>query len=114
MADYSSEEISTEEARELINYLAKELNTDLNKLYSGVSYRHCYVMSNGFIAGDLTPPHDILNQPIKEHLPKSEAGKKLLELQKKSYVLLKNHPINVERAKNGKRQASSLWFYRFS
>ena len=111
MLDYSAGEISTSEAKELIEFLAKEINSTDKKLYSGVSYRHCLVMSNGVIAGDLTPPHDITNKPIKDHLPKSDAGKKLLELQIKSHELLKNHPINVERVKKGKRPANSLWFW---
>lgn len=111
MIDYSAGEISTIEARELIDFLAKEINGDGYKLYSGVSYRHCLVMANGVIAGDLTPPHDITNKPIKEHLPESEAGKKLLEIQIKSHELLKNHPINLKRVKEGKRPANSLWFW---
>ena len=30
---------------------------------------------------------------------------------KKSYELLNHHPINLERAKQGKRKANSLWFW---
>lgn len=111
MLDYSAGEISTKEAKELIEFLAKEIDCDEFKLYSGVSYRHCLVMPNGKVAGDLTPPHDITNKPIKQHLPDSEAGKKLLEIQKKSYQLLKDHPINLQRIKNGKNPANSLWFW---
>ena len=111
MIDYSAGEITTEEARILVNYLAEHLNDDKHKLYSGISYRHCFVTDNGKIAGDLTPPHDITGKPIKTHLPVSECGKEYLELQKKSYLLLKDHPINKERIKNGKNPANSLWFW---
>lgn len=111
MIDYSAGEISTEEAKELIEYLAKELNDEKYKLYAGVSYRHCLVMANGVIAGDFTPPHDITGKPIKEYLPKSEEGLKGLELMKRSYELLKDHPINIARIKEGKNPASSLWLW---
>ncbi len=111
MIDYSAGEISTEEAKELITYLASKLNTDELKLYSGVSYRHCLVIDNGKIAGDLTPPHDITGKPIKEHLPTSTVGALYLELMKKSVELLKDHPINKARIKLGKRPATSLWFW---
>lgn len=111
MIDYSAGEVSTEEARELIEYLAKELNDEKYKLYAGVSYRHCLVMANGVIAGDFTPPHDITGKPIKEYLPKSEEGLKGLELMKRSYELLKDHPINIARIKAGKNPASSLWLW---
>ena len=111
MEDYSAGEISTEEAKILIGFLKKELDTDENKLYAGISYRHCFVADRGKIAGDLTPPHDITGKPIKEYLPHSEAGRAYLSLMKRSYELLKNHPVNAARVKSGKRPANSLWFW---
>jgi 2,3-bisphosphoglycerate-independent phosphoglycerate mutase len=44
-------------------------------------------------------------------LPKTEAGEKYLSLMKQSVELLKNHPINIERVKNGKNPANSIWFW---
>ncbi len=111
MIDYSSGEISTEEAKVLIEYLAQHLNSDKYKLYAGISYRHCFVIDGGKIAGDLTPPHDITGKPIKEHLPKSKEGQVYLEFMKKSVELLKDHPINLKRIKEGKNPATSLWFW---
>ena len=111
MIDYSAGEISTAEAKELIEYLASHLNSDKYRFYAGVSYRHCLVIDNGVIAGDLTPPHDITGKPVKGHLPTSEQGLKLLDLMKKSYDLLKDHPINIKRVKAGKNPANSLWFW---
>ena len=111
MLDYSAGEISTEEARVLIEYLAEHINSEKYKLYSGISYRHCFVIDKGEIAGDLTPPHDISGRPIKDYLPKSELGKKYLEIMKESSRLLENHPINIARVKVGKNPATSLWFW---
>ncbi|MBE7081344.1 MAG: cofactor-independent phosphoglycerate mutase [Clostridiales bacterium] len=111
MIDYSAGEITTAEATELIGYLASHLNNDKYSLYAGISYRHCMVIDNGSLMGDLTPPHDITGKPIKEHLPTSEGGKELLEIMKKSYELLSNHPINKKRIEEGKNPANSLWFW---
>lgn len=111
MADYSAGEISTEEAKTLINYLAENLDTDELKLYSGVSYRHCLVVKNGKTGANLTPPHDISDKPIKDNLPKGQNAELYLALMKKSYELLKDHPVNLNRIANGKRPASSLWFW---
>ncbi len=111
MIDYSAGEISTLEATELIKYLASHLNNDKYKLYAGISYRHCMVIDKGLVMGDLTPPHDITGKPIKEHLPKSQGGRELLEIMKKSYELLSEHPINKKRIENGKNPANSLWFW---
>ena len=111
MIDYSAGEISTAEAKELIEHLAKHLNNDKYSLHAGISYRHCLVIDNGSLAGDLTPPHDITNKPVKGHLPNSKQGKELLELMVKSYDLLKDHPVNIKRVKEGKNPANSLWFW---
>ncbi|MEG9429921.1 MAG: cofactor-independent phosphoglycerate mutase [Christensenellaceae bacterium] len=111
MIDYSAGEITTAEAKILINYLAEKLNDGKYRLYSGVSYRHCLVVDNGKIAGDLTPPHDITGKPVKGHLPTSETGKEYLALMERSAELLKNHPVNLARIKAKKRPASSLWFW---
>lgn len=111
MIDYSAGEISTAEARELIEFLAKKLNDEKYSLHAGISYRHCLVVDNGKVAGDLTPPHDITGRPVKDYLPKSELGLKYLELMKKSAELLKDHPVNLARIKAGKNPANSLWFW---
>lgn len=111
MVDYSAGEISTDEAKILIEYVASHINCDKYKLYAGISYRHCLVMDGGKVLGDLTPPHDITGKPIKEYLPTSNGGKFYVDLMKKSVELLKDHPINLKRVKEGKRPANSLWFW---
>ena len=111
MIDYSAGEITTAEAKILIEYLAKHLNNEKYRLFSGISYSHCLVIDNGKIAGDLTPPHDITGKPVKGHLPTSETGKEYLSLMERSAALLKDHPVNLERIKQGKRPANSLWFW---
>lgn len=111
MIDYSAGEISTEEAKILIEYLAERLNDDAHKLYAGISYRHCFVSDHGVISGELTPPHDITGKPVKTHLPTNEAGLTYLDLMKKSAELLKDHPVNLARIKAGKNPATSLWFW---
>lgn len=105
--DHSSSEISTEDAAVLIEAVRKELETDTYKFYVGTSYRHLTIWDNGEVV-ELTPPHDVLGQTIGQYLPKDEV---LLEMQKKSYDILANHPINIERMKQGLNPANSLWFW---
>ena len=111
LLDYSAGEISTKEAKELIEYLGKHINDQKYKLYAGISYRHCLVVHQGEICDNCTPPHDISGKVIGQYLPKGEVGEKYLELMKKSYELLKEHPINLERVKNGKNPANCVWFW---
>jgi 2,3-bisphosphoglycerate-independent phosphoglycerate mutase len=111
MVDYSAGEISTEEAAELIAYLKKYIDDDTFTLYAGVSYRHCLVADKGVTGHDLTPPHDISDRKITDYLPKGPLGDKYLEMMKKSYELLKNHPINQKRIAAGKNPANSMWLW---
>lgn len=111
MLDYSAGEISTQEARELIAYLKKYFDGERFTLYSGVSYRHCLVVKNGVTGNDLTPPHDITDKPIRDHLPKGPLGEKYLDMMKRSAELLRSHPINKARIAAGKRPANSVWFW---
>ena len=108
MLDYSAGEISSEEAKELIKSVESELGNELFHFYSGVSYRHCLIWENGSVNQELTPPHDILNKNINSYLPKNP---KLLDLMKKSYDLLKNHPINLARMEKGSNPANSIWLW---
>ena len=105
--DHSSSEISTEDAAVLLEAVRKELETDIYKFYVGTSYRHLTIWDKGEVV-PLTPPHDILGRVIGEYLPQDEI---LREMMKKSYDILANHPINVERMNKGLNPANSIWFW---
>ncbi len=105
--DHSSDEISTEDARVLLEAVAKEMEDETYRFYVGTSYRHCLIWKNGTVTG-LTPPHDVLEQQIRAYLPKDE---KLLQMQRRSYEILREHPLNKERRAKGLHPANSLWFW---
>lgn len=105
--DHSSSEISTEDAAVLLDAVKKELENDIYKFYVGTSYRHLTIWDKGSVV-PLTPPHDVLGQKIGQYLPKDEI---LREMMKKSYDILANHPLNLERIKNGLNPANSIWFW---
>lgn len=110
--DYCADDISSEEAKILIEYIQEKLGNDKFRFYPGVSYRHCLVWSNGNPhPGVLTPPHDITGKVITDYIPKGEAVDELYELMKKSYDLLKDHPVNKARIARGKRPANSIWLW---
>lgn len=110
--DYCADDISSEEAKILIEYIQEKLGNDKFRFYPGVSYRHCLVWSNGNPhPGVLTPPHDITGKVITDYIPKGEAVDELYDLMKKSYELLKDHPVNKARIARGKRPANSIWLW---
>lgn len=137
MIDHSSDEISTEDAAILLEAVRKELENDMFKFYVGTSYRHCLIWDKGEVV-ELSQPHDILGQCIEAYIPtnfgakddnkdaskdaassgcvssenSSNDGYKLLyDMMKKSYDILVNHPINVERRAKGLNPANSCWFW---
>ncbi|MBR3921110.1 MAG: cofactor-independent phosphoglycerate mutase [Oscillospiraceae bacterium] len=112
LVDYCADDISTAEAKELIEFLAKEFDNEEFNLYSGVSYRHCLIWHKGTLdLGSLTPPHDITGRKVTEYVPMHENAQKLYEMMKKSYDLLKDHPVNKKREEKGLRPANSMWFW---
>lgn len=108
MVDYSSDEITTEEAHKLIDAVNAELKCDEYEFYGGTSYRHLLVWHNKENNFSLTPPHDISGRVVGEYLPKDDV---LLTLMKKSYDILKDHPINLDRVKRGLHPANSVWIW---
>lgn len=111
MIDYAAGDISTEEATALVEYLKKHLDNEKFTLYPGISYRHCMVADNGVTGHDLTPPHDITDKPVTGKLPKGPLGAIYTDMMKRSYDLLKDHPINVKRKQEGKKPANSIWLW---
>lgn len=105
--DHSASEISTKDCAVLLEAVRKELETDLYKFYLGTSYRHCLIWEHGKVI-ELTPPHDVLERVIGQYLPKDQM---LLQMMKKSYDILVNHPINIERKKQGLNPANCCWFW---
>ncbi len=112
MVDYCAGDISTEEARQIINTVGEHFGSDIYKFYSGVSYRHCLVWNGGTTdLGNMTPPHDISGKVIGEYLSKSENAAELIRMMKESCDLLKNHPVNLKRIEQGKRPANAIWLW---
>ena len=105
--DHSSDEISTEDAAVLLRDVCRELENETYRFYTGTSYRHCLVWDRGQVL-ELTPPHDVLERKIGEYLPHDET---LLYMQKRSYEILKNHPLNIRRKEQGLNPANSFWFW---
>ncbi len=111
MLDYSAGDISTEEANELVSFLKQNFDGETRTLYAGMQYRHCLVISNGATGARLTPPHDISDKCVKGHLPEGVNSGVYRGLMEKSYQLLKNHPVNLKRIKEGKNPANSIWLW---
>ena len=123
--------LETADADVLIKYLNEHLAKPINeregceriKFITGIQYRHLLVIKGGNKHIDCAPPHDHPNEPwrpllvkpekdIEDHsnrLSPQETADLINEMILKSQELLAQHPINIERAKRGERQANSIW-----
>lgn len=105
--DHSSGEISTRDADILMDAVREAFDNGEFRFYTGTSYRHITVWKNGQVQ-DMFPPHDHLGQTIGAYLPHHPAFREMME---KSFQILNDHPLNLERAAQGKNKANSLWFW---
>ena len=105
--DHSASEIDTADTDILMDAIRAAFNSDTIQFYTGTSYRNICVWKGGRVV-DLEPPHDHLGREIGPHLPTEPI---LREMMEKSYDILNDHPLNVERAKKGLNKANSLWFW---
>ncbi len=104
--DHSSDEIPTADSTELMKAVAAELTDPQFTFYGGTSYRHCMIWDHGE-AVELSQPHDHLGEVIGRYLPPEP----FLSMMKKSYEILKDHPINVKRREQGLNPAVCFWFW---
>ena len=111
MEDYSAGHITTEEAHEIIGFIKKELEQDGLIFHPGVSYRHLLVWENGNKDINTTPPHDISDKEIDNYIPTGADTDKLNELMSRSVEILKDHPVNIKRVKEGLNPVTSIWLW---
>ena len=112
MLDYSAGDIGTKEASEIIKSVEEFFGNEIYTYYSGVQYRHCLVVKNGTTdLGNMTPPHDISGRVVGSYLSDHENAKPLIDMMKRSYDFLMEHPVNKERIARGERPANSIWLW---
>jgi 2,3-bisphosphoglycerate-independent phosphoglycerate mutase len=128
--DHAAGDISTEEGRELIEYIDAHIGSGdpagegRLHFWPGVSYRHALVVKDGKDTAsgvgnvygehkgyELTPPHDILGRRVGEYMPEGRGTDFIGRLMKESYELLKDHPVNKARRERGQNTADSVWIW---
>jgi 2,3-bisphosphoglycerate-independent phosphoglycerate mutase len=111
LVDYSAGHISTDEGKQVVEGLAAELENEAIRFYPGVGYRHIMVYRNGPEGLVSYPPHDIMGQSIKAHLPSGDGQEKIRAIMTAAEPLLADSPVNQQRADNGDATANAIWLW---
>jgi 2,3-bisphosphoglycerate-independent phosphoglycerate mutase len=114
LADFNADHITTEEASELIETLNRTFYKH-GQFYLGTSYRNLFVCKNEDMSSlDSTPPHDVVGEPITDHLVKPADDKRAQLINRiinESTDILQNHPVNLKRVQEGKKPANMIWLW---
>lgn len=111
MDDFTAGHISSEESRQIILDINKELGRPPYQFFPGVGYRHLFVWRNAPSAPETMAPHDITGKPIAEYLPKGDSASEINSIMKRAGEILANHPVNAKRKEAGKKQANLIWLW---
>jgi 2,3-bisphosphoglycerate-independent phosphoglycerate mutase len=121
MRDFTSGHITSEDGKELIHALQKELGGKevgggTLEFHAGVSYRNILVWrgktaTSPFEGMKTQPPHDVPDRAVADHLPQGEGGKALVSLMEASKSILAAHPVNKRRIAEGKKPATQIWLW---
>lgn len=111
MDDFSADQITSAEAREVVESLNQALATDSFRFHPGVSYRQLLVWKGGGDQLKTVPPHDITDRPVAGRLPQGIDAAPILGLMQASWGVLADHPVNRQRLANGHKPANSIWLW---
>ena len=120
MASFTAGQIPSALGRELIEMLREDQRGNLQwEFHAGVSYRNLLVYrARGgpapppFSAATQTvPPHDIIDQPVAEHLPRGPGSELLRNLMQRSKTVLSRSEHNQARKYNGELPATGVWLW---
>ncbi|MDI6790644.1 MAG: cofactor-independent phosphoglycerate mutase [Thermodesulfobacteriota bacterium] len=111
MVDYSAGHISTEEARAIVADIRREVKVNGLTLYPGVSYRHLLVWAEGKEKLATVPPHDYTGKDVTAHWGVYEHDPDLINWIAQVLIILRDHPVNERRVKEGKKPANAVWLW---
>lgn len=111
MVDYSGGHISTEEARVMVADIGREVKVNGLTLYPGVSYRHLLVWAEGKEKLATVPPHDHTGKDVTAHWGVYQHDPDLINWIAQVLIILRDHPVNERRVKEGKKPANAVWLW---
>jgi len=110
--DFCAGHIKTDEASVLIKRLNEKLGNETIQFYAGKSYRHIMVYrGTQKMDAKCFPPHDIMGQSIRKHLPRGNGHEILVDLMLQSREILSGHEVNKVRIDLEENPANMIWLW---
>lgn len=109
MVDFTSDHITTEESRQLIKALNAACGNETFTFHAGISYRHLLVVKGKLPDFTTVPPHDHTDKDISAFRQDYFRSSQWKELILTAERVMREHPVNRQRIRDGKRPALSIW-----
>jgi len=111
MVDFSAGHISNSESHKLIQAVEDECGTEMFHFHPGVSYRHLMVLKGDHPGIVTVPPHDYIEKDVTEFFSRYLENPDWKALLEKVERILAEHPVNLQRIRDGKHPANMLWLW---
>jgi 2,3-bisphosphoglycerate-independent phosphoglycerate mutase len=122
MRDFTADHISTDEATKLLATAQERIASEPKyrsaiEFVPGVSYRNLLIWRGEKLPAPFTSdtrtraPHDITDQSVLEEHPRGPGSDVLCDLMSASIEVFRDHSINNERQRSGKRPATNVWLW---
>lgn len=115
LADPTAGNISTKEAKALVNFLNKKVASDFVRFFAGSGHRHIAVLkdAHGFeaLSAKTHPPENVMGQKIEDCLPGGPGDELMRKLMYDAKLLLQDHEINQVRVDLGENPANMVWLW---
>ena len=112
MRDFTAGHIRQVEADRLIADLNDRLAHLGCRFHSGVSYRHLMIASGvNDLRPETTPPHDIPDQPVADHLPRGPGADWVNDVMRQARDVLGDHEVNLVRRDLDENTAADIWLW---
>ena len=117
MRDFTAGHISGREGAALIEAAGEQLGSEVLQFYPGVSYRNLLVYRGAGRPAPFspdtrtTPPHDLTDKSVLDDYPRGPGSDLLNQIMSDSVAVFAEHPVNLERRKQGKLPATNVWLW---
>lgn len=115
LADSTAGNISTKEAKALINFLNKKVASDFVRFFPGSGYRHIAIIkdAHGYdaLSARTADPTTLEGQKMDDLFPKGPGDELLKKMMFDAKLLLQDHEVNQVRVDLGENPANMIWLW---